>query len=118
MLERPVPVMDEPQAVRPLAPALFVIFVGLLYCSWVVPVTLQRFVGTTWLLFGLLNVLLHRRLGRQSYYWTRGDRFSGRWWNQIGEQGAQALYLGIGVILVVVGCILLLSSFDLWRRSG
>jgi len=36
--------------------------------------------------------------------------FVAKFWNVGGEKGAQILYLGIGVIVALVGCVLLIRS--------
>jgi hypothetical protein len=63
-----------------------------------------------------MNILFHRRFGRQVY--TRGQAsppFVAKVWDAGGEKGAQLLYLGIGIIFVVVGGVLLIES--VWRAD-
>jgi hypothetical protein len=80
----------------------------------VIPSSERGFLGAGLLGMGLLNVLLHRRLGRQSYEWRRYMPLSvSEFWEYIGEGGAKLLYLGAGVILALAGCVLLgLSVHD------
>jgi hypothetical protein len=77
---------------------------------------MDRFAGVFFLIVGAMNILFHRRFGRQVY--TRGHSgppFVAKVWDAGGEKGAQLLYLGIGIILAVVGCVLLIES--VWRAD-
>jgi len=77
---------------------------------------MDRFGGECLLLIGAMNILFHRRFGRQVY--TRGNTgppFVAKFWDSGGEKGAQLLYLGIGIILALVGCVLLIES--VWRAD-
>ena len=61
------------------------------------------------MVFGAFNVLLHRRFGRIYFKWGQVAPALGfDFWNCIGEDGAQLLFLGIGIILVAAGSLLLI----------
>ena len=82
--------------------------------SWIAsrfPTSLGSFAGGTFMAIGVVNVLFHRRFARRDY--AKAQSMSStvvRVWDSIGEKGIQALYLGIGIICAVVGCVLLIRS--------
>ena len=82
--------------------------------SWLahkIPSSLGKGPGGVLVAIGVFNVLLHRRLGRQISSRSQSmPPLVARFWNQGGERGAQLLYLGIGIILVVAGGVLLIRS--------
>jgi hypothetical protein len=67
---------------------------------------LYRFLGTSLIIIGAFNVILHKRFGRQIFEWSHHIHF----WEQVGKDGAQFLYLGIGIILIAAGAFLLIRS--------
>ncbi len=86
---------------------------GVTYLVLVVPSGSSKFLGGCLVAFGILTVLLHRLSGRQSLKWAGTiPAFGADLWEHIGEQGAQVLYLGIGVILTAAGSFLLIKSFE------
>jgi hypothetical protein len=63
------------------------------------------------LALGAMNILLHRLIGRQMFAWSRPlPAFAARFWALQGERGVQVFYLGIGIILAIGGCVLLIRS--------
>lgn len=63
----------------------------------------------------LLNVLFYKSTGRKFLAKTQSSRpFVARFWARSGEIGTQLLFLGIGVILAIAGCILLIAP----RKRG
>ena len=73
-----------------------------------IPPELYRFFGTCLVVSGAVNLLFHKRFGRQNYQWARSlPTFTADPWRRLGIAGAKFLYLGIGIILSCVGTILL-----------
>jgi hypothetical protein len=76
-----------------------------------IPSDSYRFLGTCLIAVGIFNALLHKTFGRQTYEWAHSmPKFVTGFWDTIGKEGAQFLYLGIGVILIVAGVVLLIKS--------
>jgi len=71
-----------------------------------VPSDSYGFLGTCLVIIGTFNILLHKRFGRQIFEWAHHIDF----WEKVGKDGAQFLYLGIGVILTAAGVFLLIKS--------
>ena len=81
---------------------LVVIAAGVSWLLYWIPPSLGRLPGGFLLAVGALNILLHRRIGRQTFGWARlMPPVVARFWGCGGEKGAQLLYLGIGIILAV-----------------
>ena len=90
---------------------LFLICSGMSWLLFVVPTSLYRFVGICLIASGAFNVLMYRRFGRQNFDWAHSmPPFVLNFWDYIGKDGAQFLYLGIGVILATCGTFLLIRS--------
>lgn len=77
---------------------------------FVVPTPAISGVGAGFLEFGILMILLHRPLGRLMFSIGRVVHLNALSWGEAGQEGAQAWYLGIGTMLVVVGCIYLVRA--------
>ena len=71
------------------------------------------FVGAALVAGGAFYILLHRMSGHWAHKQGRAIPGVYRLWSDLGEEGAQSLYLGIGVILTTAGCILLTKHFVL-----
>ena len=70
-----------------------------------------KFGGGFLLAIGALNVLFYKRTGRKFFAKTQSRRpLVAGFWARSGESGAQFLFLGIGIILAVAGCILLIKA--------
>jgi len=96
-----------------LSAILAVIAVGVSWLASRVPSDVSRLFGGFLLTIGAMNILFHRRFGRKDYGRVRSmSPFVAKFWNIGGEKGVQLLYLGIGVIVALVGCVLLIRS--LW----
>ena len=71
----------------------------------------DRFFGACLVGAGAMNILLHRRIGRQHF-----KQVQSMWpavsnvWKRIGQDGIQILYLGVGIILAAAGLFFLLRS--------
>ena len=90
---------------------LIVITIGVTWLVSVVPPSLNRFFGGSMVAAGAINVLLRRRFGRQTFDSTRSmPGFIAKFWERIGNEGAQSLYLGIGMVLTLAGFFLLIKS--------
>lgn len=64
--------------------------------------------GGFFLALGALNVLFCKRTGGKFFARTQSSPpFVANFWAHGGERGTQLLFLGIGIILAVAGCILL-----------
>ena len=63
------------------------------------------------LAIGALNVLFYKSTGRNFFAKTQSGRpFVASFWAHSGEKGIQFLFLGMGIILAVAGCVLLIRS--------
>ena len=72
---------------------------------------MDRFGGGFFLAIGAINIVFHRSIGRQAYGKVQSKPpFISKFWEVGGEKGAQLLYLGIGIICAVVGCVLLIAA--------
>ena len=88
-----------------------VIFAGVSFLAYRVDPSGRRLGGGFFLAIGAMNILFHRRFGRQAFGRGHSMRLIvARFWDYGGEKGAQLLYLGIGVIFAIVGCVLLIES--------
>lgn len=88
--------------------ALALVFVAgwIVYILTLVPATVDPFVGTSFLVFGALCIVFHEGMGSSLVaQGTSGPALIARFWNQIGERGARLFYLGVGVFLLVAGCV-------------
>jgi len=64
--------------------------------------------GGCLLAIGALNLFFYKGIGRKVFAKTQSSRpFVARFWEGIGERGVQLFYLGVGSILAVGGCVLL-----------
>jgi hypothetical protein len=99
------------QVNRWLVPQLAFITVGIGWLVYVIPPP-GRLEGGFLFAVGAMNVLFHRRFGRQVFVRGRSmkPKIVSRFWEYGGERGAQLLYLGIGMILAAAGCALLIKS--------
>jgi uncharacterized membrane protein YfcA len=90
---------------------LVIIAAGVSWLASKLPPDGDRLFGGFFLVVGAMNVLFHRRFGRQVYRKAHSmSPFVSRPWDSVGEKGIQVLYLGIGIIFAVVGCVLLIRS--------
>jgi hypothetical protein len=87
--------------------------IGLLF---VVPSSLSRFLGACLVAIGAFNVLLHRRFGSETSQRGQSMPFVSNLWKGIGKEGAQLLYLGIGIIYAAAGVFLLTES--MWKDGA
>jgi len=97
---------------RALIALIILIAAGVTGLLFVVPSSGSRFFGTCLVAAGTFNILLHKTFGRQAFDWTRSSpSFVANFWQFIGKEGAQFLYLGIGTILAAAGVFLLIKSY-------
>jgi hypothetical protein len=95
---------------------LMLIVAGVGFIASRLPPDMDRFGGGFFLLIGAMNILFHRRFGRQVYAQGHtGLPIVAKFWDSGGEKGAQLLYLGIGIAFAVIGCVLLIESA--WRAD-
>ncbi len=83
------------------------------WMAWLVYVILSshpdKLFGGFFLVMGLLNVLFYKSTGRRFFAKTQSSRpFVANFWAPNGEGGIQLLFLGIGIILAVAGCVLII----------
>jgi hypothetical protein len=92
-----------------LTAVLILVSGGVLLFLSMIPPDSNNVVGVFLVLIGIMNVVFHRRFGGQSYMWSRSmPNFGFRFWEHIGPDGAESLYLGIGIILIVAGSVYLM----------
>jgi hypothetical protein len=86
---------------------LSLICVGIVGFLFAIPSAGSKFVGGCFIVIGAFNILLHQILGRHSYNSARSmPPLISKFWERNGLQGAQFLYLGIGIAVVTAGVFL------------
>lgn len=80
--------------------------------SWgfAIPSGSSKFLGICLIGIGILYVAMHRMSGQYAFRQRQGLPLVSGVWRSLGKEGAQALYLGIGVALVAVGFGLLTTA--------
>jgi len=69
----------------------------------------RLFFGGFFLAIGIANVLFYKTTGRKIFAKTQASRpFVARVWARGGENGAQVLFLGIGIVFAVAGCVVII----------
>ena len=77
--------------------------------SRVSPFPDSQLFGWFLLAIGALNLLFCKRIAREFYAKTQSSRpFVANFWLRVGEKGLQVLYLGIGIIFALAGCIVMI----------
>jgi hypothetical protein len=90
--------------------ALALVLAALISRALAIPSASSRFLGVCLVGVGIWYIAAHRKTGQWAF--RQGQRLplvSGLW-RWLGKEGAQALYLGIGVALVAVGLGLLTTA--------
>ena len=65
--------------------------------------------GGFFLAIGIANVLFYKTTSRKFFNKTQASPpFVARLWAGVGENGLQVLFLGIGIILAVAGCVVII----------
>lgn len=81
----------------------------ILYIILSSPALGTRFLGASLLVIGLLNVIFGRRTASKFFARTQtSPSLVAKFWASSGEKGIELLFLGIGIILAVAGCVLLI----------
>ena len=75
-----------------------------------IPSVVHRPLGACLAVIGAFNIAMHRTFGRQVHRQAQSMPLAAGFWNRLGTDGTQYLYLGIGVILACVGCFLLIRT--------
>ncbi len=71
----------------------------------------SKWIGGFLLGIGALNVLLHKRTGQKFFARAQSSRpHVAKFWAYSGESGTQLLFLAIGIILAVAGCVLIVMG--------
>jgi hypothetical protein len=79
----------------------------MLYCF--LPLPDRIFFGGFFLAIGITNVLFYKTTGRKFFAKTQASPpFVARVWASSGEKGVQVLFLGIGIIFAVAGCVVII----------
>jgi len=103
--------MERAKDKSSLTPIFFLVVIAAGMSWFVYAVPPSRLAAGFLLAIGAMNILFYRRFGRQIFGWAHSmPSIVARFWERGGEKGAQLLYLGIGIILAVAGCILLIKS--------
>ncbi len=88
--------------------ALLVLWsLGLLF---VVPAAVAKGLGLAFLGIGVFVSLLHRLFGWLMFKISRALHIDYQSYEGLGQQGAQAWYLDLGLIMIGIGCIYLTRS--------
>jgi hypothetical protein len=98
-------------AKRGIIVILTVALVGVAAFIYVIPRSEYRFVGSCLIAIGAINCVLHRAIAQRSLAWAEsvGGPFAG-FWIKAGKEGAQMLYLGIGLVLITAGLLAVLLA--------
>ena len=75
-----------------------------------IPSIAYRPLGACFAVIGAFNIAMHRTFGRQVQRQAQSMPLAAEFWNRLGTDGTQSLYLGIGLILACVGCLLLIKT--------
>jgi hypothetical protein len=106
-----VPVTAHPNVCRWVTGQLAVLAAGMgLFVCEVLPSHPGKLLGGSLLTIGGLQVVFHGRAGRRFYARTQAcyAHVAG-FWAVGGERGTQLLFLGVGVIVAMGGCILIIA---------
>jgi hypothetical protein len=69
-------------------------------------------IGGFLLAIGLLQIISYRSGGRRFFAKTQSAwHHVAKFWARSGEHGTQLLLLGVGIILAVAGCVLIVAGF-------
>ena len=98
-----------PEGVGWVLAQLAVITIGVAFIVYVaLPVPSGKLIGGFFVAIGMLNAIFYRGTGRKLFAATQSSApFVARFWAHGGEGGIQSLVLGMGIILAVAGCTLL-----------
>ena len=109
--ETPMPEIAAVGSKRSAVVLLMLILGGVIGLLVLIPSEAQsnRFFGACLIAAGAMNVLLHRRIGRQLLRQVNSrSPLISNFWKRMGHDGIQLLYLGIGIILAAAGLFLLI----------
>lgn len=90
--------------------SLALVLAALVSWALAVPSTSGRFLGVCLVGIGILYIALYRKSGQWAFRQGQGLPLVSGLWGRLGTEGAQALYLGIGVALVAIGFGLLTTA--------
>jgi hypothetical protein len=69
-----------------------------------------QFVGVVVFTVGVLNAFFYKATGRKFFAKTQSERpFIAKVWAYGGERGVQFLFLGFGILLAIIGCVLIVA---------
>ena len=77
---------------------------------FILSATDAKFVGLSFLAVEILLSLIHRALGWLMFLISRASYMDRLSWGRSGQRGAQAWYLGLGLVLIGIGCLYLIRS--------
>ena len=108
--------MQASSANRPrlwLVAQLVVIAARMAFMVYVIlPSPGNKSIGEFLLVMGVLHMLFYKVTGRKTFAEMKSKSpFVANFWAWGGERGTQLLFLGIGIILAVAGCILIVVGF-------
>jgi len=90
--------------------AVTLVFAALVSWALAVPSSSARFLGVCLVGVGVLYMLCYRKSGERAFRQGKKLPLVSGLWVRLGKEGAQTLYLGIGVALVAIGFGLLTTA--------
>jgi hypothetical protein len=98
------------ESMRLVVAQLVLVAAGVGFIFYVtLPLPSSKLAGGFFFAIGSLNALFYKRTGQKFYAKSQSSwRQVAKFWARSGERGTQILFLGIGIILAVAGCALLL----------
>jgi hypothetical protein len=107
-----MPMKPPAESMRWVIAQLVVIASGVTVFIYVILPSHPGILGGGFLLgIGVLQVVFYRRTGRKFFARTQSSpHLVASFWAHSGERGTQLLFLGMGIILAIAGCILLVAG--------
>jgi hypothetical protein len=90
--------------------AVALVFAALVSWALAVPSSSGSFLGVCLVGVGVLYIALYRKSGEWAFRQGKELPLVSGLWRRLGKEGAQILYLGIGVALVAIGFGLLTTA--------
>lgn len=91
-----------------------ILFAWICYVLYDIPSDGYRFLGIVFLTVGIIEILLHKQHARRLYNKASSlPPIGAKFWEYLGEDGIQILYLGIGIALATGGLLALILSLKI-----
>jgi len=88
----------------------FLVIWSLWLLVFILPESTVRSLGLCFLALGIFQCLISRSSGWLMFKISRVFHMDRATWEGLGQEGAQAWFLGLGLVMIGIGCIYLLRS--------